>query len=200
MQLVVRTALPPDRLSPAVLAALRPIDPNLPLSEFTTLQDLVNKAVSPRRFLVLLLAGFAAFALILASLGIYAVISYSVKSAGAGNWNSDGAGCIRDGSPESRPSAYPGIGRPGAGAGNGSVASSDGRAGKLVVRCNPRRPDHIYRDRRAVDCGRCRRRVCPRSSSFANRSDGGIASELNPVAETLLNSARPSCVLPPSSA
>jgi ABC-type antimicrobial peptide transport system permease subunit len=42
-------------------------------------QDLVDRAVSPRRFLVLLLGGFAAFALILASLGIYAVISYSVN-------------------------------------------------------------------------------------------------------------------------
>jgi ABC-type antimicrobial peptide transport system permease subunit len=51
----------------------------LPVREFTTLQELVDKAVSPRRFLVLLLAGFAAFALILASLGIYAVISYSVS-------------------------------------------------------------------------------------------------------------------------
>jgi ABC-type antimicrobial peptide transport system permease subunit len=38
----------------------------------------VDKAVSPRRFTVLLLAGFAAFALVLASLGIYGVISYSV--------------------------------------------------------------------------------------------------------------------------
>jgi ABC-type antimicrobial peptide transport system permease subunit len=44
-----------------------------------TFQDLVDRAVSPRRFLVLLLAGFAAFALILASLGIYAVISFSVS-------------------------------------------------------------------------------------------------------------------------
>ena len=43
------------------------------------LQDLVAKAVSPRRFLVLLLTGFAGFALVLASLGIYAVISYSVN-------------------------------------------------------------------------------------------------------------------------
>jgi predicted permease len=78
MQLVVRTALSPDSLAAGIRAALRPIDPNLPVHEFQTFQDLVDKAVSPRRFLVLVLAGFAAFALILASLGIYAVISYSV--------------------------------------------------------------------------------------------------------------------------
>jgi predicted permease len=79
MQLVVRTALPPDSLAAGIRAALRPIDPNLPVRDFITLQDLVDKAVSPRRFLVMLLAGFAAFALILASLGIYAVISFSVS-------------------------------------------------------------------------------------------------------------------------
>src|ERR1700692_3354580 len=79
MNLVVRTALPPDRLALSVRAALRPIDPNIPVSEFRTLQYLVDKAASPRRFLVLLLAGFAGFALLLASLGIYGVISYSVN-------------------------------------------------------------------------------------------------------------------------
>src|ERR1051326_7932973 len=79
MNLVVRTALPPDRLALPVRAALRQIDPNLPASQFRTLQDLVDKVVSPRRFLVMLLAGFAGFALLLALLGIYAVISYSVN-------------------------------------------------------------------------------------------------------------------------
>jgi predicted permease len=79
MQLVVRTALPPDSLAAGIRTALRPIDPNLPVREFVTFQDLVDRAVSPRRFLVLLLAGFAAFALMLASLGIYAVISFSVS-------------------------------------------------------------------------------------------------------------------------
>ena len=79
MNLVVRTVLPPDQLAAGVRAALRPLDPNLPVREFTTLQGLVEKAVSPRRFLVVLLAGFAGFALLLASLGIYAVISYSVN-------------------------------------------------------------------------------------------------------------------------
>jgi predicted permease len=79
IQLVVRTALPPDSLAAGIRAALRPLDPNLPVREFVTFQDLMDRAVSPRRFLVLLLAGFAAFGLILASLGIYAVISFSVS-------------------------------------------------------------------------------------------------------------------------
>lgn len=78
MQLVVRTALPPDTLAQGIRTALRPIDPNLPVRDFQTFQDLVDKAISPRRALLLLLGGFAVFALFLASLGIYAVISYSV--------------------------------------------------------------------------------------------------------------------------
>src|SRR6202046_5656379 len=79
MRLVVRTALPPDSLAAGIRMALRPLDPNLPVTEFETLQGCVDKAVSPRRFLVLLLTGFAGFALLLASLGIYALISYSVN-------------------------------------------------------------------------------------------------------------------------
>ena len=79
VDLVVRTALPPAELASAVRGALKPIEPNLASNEFRTLQQLVDKAVSPRRFVVLLLGGFAGFALILASLGIYGVISYSVQ-------------------------------------------------------------------------------------------------------------------------
>ena len=79
MKLVVRTALPADSLAAGIRAALRPLDPNLPVTEFQTLQGLVDKVVSPRRFLVMLLSGFAGFALLLASLGIYALISYSVN-------------------------------------------------------------------------------------------------------------------------
>jgi ABC-type lipoprotein release transport system permease subunit len=79
MELVVRTTLPPDSLAAGIRMALRPIDPNLPVSEFQTFQDLVDKVVSPRRFLVILLTGFAVFALVLALLGIYALISYSVN-------------------------------------------------------------------------------------------------------------------------
>jgi predicted permease len=79
MRLVVRTALPPDSLAAGIRTALRPLDPNLPVTEFQTFQGLVDKVVSPRRFLVLLLSAFAGFALLLASLGIYALISCSVN-------------------------------------------------------------------------------------------------------------------------
>ena len=78
VDLVMRTALPPGQLAGAARASLKSLVPNLPSSDFRTLQQLVDKSVSPRRFVVMLLAGFALFALILASLGIYAVISYSV--------------------------------------------------------------------------------------------------------------------------
>jgi ABC-type lipoprotein release transport system permease subunit len=79
LDLVVRTTLPPAQLASAVRLALKSTTPNLPGKDFRTLQELVDKAVSPRRFVVLLLGGFALFALILASLGIYGVVSYSVN-------------------------------------------------------------------------------------------------------------------------
>ena len=77
--LVVRSSLPPSQLAGVVRAALAPIAANLPGNDYRTLQQLVDKSVSPRRFMVLLLGGFAVFALVLASLGIYALISYSVS-------------------------------------------------------------------------------------------------------------------------
>ncbi len=79
LDLVVRTTLPPQQFASAIRAALKPIAPNLPGNDFRLVQQLVDKSVSPRRFVVLLLGGFALFALILASLGIYGVISYSVS-------------------------------------------------------------------------------------------------------------------------
>jgi predicted lysophospholipase L1 biosynthesis ABC-type transport system permease subunit len=78
VDLVVRSSLPPAELAASVRAALKPIAPNLPGKEFRPLQQLVDKAVSPRRFVVALLGGFALFALLLASLGIYGVVSYGV--------------------------------------------------------------------------------------------------------------------------
>lgn len=77
-ELVVRTSLDPDALASSVMGTLRSLNPGQPATEFRPLQMLVDHAVSPRRFFVLLVSIFAAFGVILASLGIYGVISYSV--------------------------------------------------------------------------------------------------------------------------
>jgi predicted permease len=77
-QLVVRTKLPPDVLASSVMSTLRSMNPAQPATEFRPLQNLVDHAVSPRRFFVFLVTFFAVLGVMLASLGIYGVISYSV--------------------------------------------------------------------------------------------------------------------------
>ena len=77
-QLVVRTSLPPAALAGSVLRALRELNPKQPAAEFRPIQAVVDRAVSPRRFFILLVAAFAGLGLLLAALGIYGVISYSV--------------------------------------------------------------------------------------------------------------------------
>jgi hypothetical protein len=79
VDLVVRTTLPPAGLAAAIREFLKPLDANIAANEFRPLQSMVDKVISPRRFVVLLLSGFSAFALILAALGIYALIAYSVN-------------------------------------------------------------------------------------------------------------------------
>jgi hypothetical protein len=77
-QIVIRTSLPPASLASSVLAALRELNPKQPAAEFRPIQTLVDHANSPRQFFMLLVASFAALGLLLAALGIYGVISYSV--------------------------------------------------------------------------------------------------------------------------
>ncbi len=77
-QLVVRTSLPPATLAASVLHALRELNPKQPAAEFQPIRTIVDRAVSPRRFFMLLVAAFAGLGLLLAALGIYGVISYSV--------------------------------------------------------------------------------------------------------------------------
>ena len=77
-QLVVRSSLPPAVLAPSVLRALRELNPTQSASEFRPIRTIVDHAISPRRFFMLLVAAFAGLGLLLATLGIYGVISYSV--------------------------------------------------------------------------------------------------------------------------
>jgi predicted permease len=79
VELVVRTKLSPDSLAPSVRSALRAVEPTLPTAEYQELGELVDRAVSPRRFMMVLLGAFALAALLLASIGIYGVVSYTVS-------------------------------------------------------------------------------------------------------------------------
>jgi ABC-type antimicrobial peptide transport system permease subunit len=78
LSLVVRSKQSVGTLTTSVLQALRTVNPGQPATEFRSLQDVVDHATSPRKFFAVLVGIFASLGLILASLGIYGVISYSV--------------------------------------------------------------------------------------------------------------------------
>jgi len=77
--LVVRSGLPLPSLVANVRGALRELDPSMATGDHQTLDAVVDQAISPRRFVLVILGGFAATALLLAALGIYAVLSYTVS-------------------------------------------------------------------------------------------------------------------------
>ena len=75
----VRTPGDPAALTPSLRAAIRSIDPALPVSEIHTMRELVTGVNGRARFQTLLLATFAGAAALLAAIGIYGVMSYAVS-------------------------------------------------------------------------------------------------------------------------
>jgi predicted permease len=78
MQAVIRTKADPDSVLAGVRDAVHFVDSDLPLAKVTTLAAIVDTSLAQPRFSMLLLGSFGALALLLASIGIYGVISYSV--------------------------------------------------------------------------------------------------------------------------
>ncbi len=78
MFLAVRTANEPMTLANSVRSELRAVDPDVPVTGASAMNQLLAQSVAPRRFNILLLGVFGAAALVLASTGLYGLISYSV--------------------------------------------------------------------------------------------------------------------------
>ena len=79
LTMVVRSPLPVRALARPVAAAIRAADASMPADDYQPLGAVVDRALSPRRFVLLVLGAFAGTALLLAALGIYAVLSYTVS-------------------------------------------------------------------------------------------------------------------------
>jgi putative ABC transport system permease protein len=74
---VLRTALPPGQMANALRSTVRSIDPQLPLTQVSSMQQVIAESQAPRRFDAILISAFAAAAVLLALLGIYSVIAFS---------------------------------------------------------------------------------------------------------------------------
>jgi putative ABC transport system permease protein len=74
----VRIATDPQALRPSLAAAVHAVDPALPLTEVQTMEQIVGERMAPDRLSIALYGGLAALALLLAALGIYSVMAFTV--------------------------------------------------------------------------------------------------------------------------
>ncbi len=78
--IVLRTALPPDSMIESLRATVLSIDPQLPLTEVHSMDEVLSRTEAPHWFNAVLISSFAAAAVLLALMGVYSVIAFSVAT------------------------------------------------------------------------------------------------------------------------
>jgi putative ABC transport system permease protein len=76
--IALRTAMPPEQMENALRSTVRSIDPQLALTQVQSMQQTLSESEAPRRFNTFVISAFAAAAVLLAVLGIYSVIAFTV--------------------------------------------------------------------------------------------------------------------------
>ncbi len=82
IKMVVRTSVDPSTLTPAIRAEIRALDPDLAVADITPVAQLVARSLRGPRFYTSLLAVFAGVGLVLATIGVFGVMSYAVTQRG----------------------------------------------------------------------------------------------------------------------
>jgi predicted permease len=78
LNIVLRTSLPAEILEPRIRQEVQTIDPGLPIFNVSSMNEVLDRSIASRRFSADLVGGFAAVALLLASIGIYGLLAYMV--------------------------------------------------------------------------------------------------------------------------
>jgi ABC-type antimicrobial peptide transport system permease subunit len=76
---VARTASDPAEVASAIVRAIHEVDPTIPVYDIRTMSDRMKDSMARQRFSAIMLGAFAVFALILAAVGVYGVMSYLVS-------------------------------------------------------------------------------------------------------------------------
>ena len=79
LMLVVRTAGNAEAMQPSILAAIREVDSDVPITDVMTVKQMLGDSIAQQHFTMVLLEAFAGLALLLAAVGIYSVLAYNVR-------------------------------------------------------------------------------------------------------------------------